>query len=94
MNYAPAQQDPIIENDLVVAWVFRVRIEADGKFYETSERWDLPENERYPMTHWTPETLAVELRKCSESRNMNFKVMKQYIYETGVANGEIQILNV
>ncbi|HYG87001.1 MAG TPA: hypothetical protein VD978_12145 [Azospirillum sp.] len=71
MNHLPAIQDPIIENDLVVGWVMRVKGAHQGRVAEVEQRWMLPPEQPARSLHeWTPEELAAQLDACSRKHGM------------------------
>lgn len=76
MNYPPVSQTPIIEGDVVVAWLLRVRAEDGAFFGEIEERVDIPVEERIAIQDWDVRKLETLLTATANSRNMHYRATK------------------
>ena len=79
MKYLSAEQTPIVQNNLIVAWTIRVRAEEDGVEAILEEHVDIPETDRIEITAWTLDMMQNLINKISEERNMLFRVAKMVI---------------
>lgn len=79
MKYLSAEQTPIVQNNLIVAWTLRVRAEEDGVEAILEEHVDIPETDRIEITAWTLAMMQNLINKISEERNMLFRVAKMVI---------------
>lgn len=79
MKYLSAEQTPIVQNNLIVAWTIRVRAEEDGVEAILEEHVDIPETDRIEITAWTLAMMQNLINKISEERNMLFRVAKMVI---------------
>ena len=79
MKYLSAEQTPIVQNNLIVAWTLRVRAEEDGVEAILEEHVDIPETDRIEITAWTLDMMQNLINKISEERNMLFRVAKMVI---------------
>ena len=79
MKYLSAEQTPIVQNNLIVAWTIRVRAEEDGVEAILEEHVDIPETDRIEITAWTLTMMENLINKISEERNMLFRVAKMVI---------------
>ena len=79
MKYLSAEQTPIVQNNLIVAWTIRVRAEEDGVEAILEEHVDIPETDRIEITAWTLTMMQNLINKISEERNMLFRVAKMVI---------------
>jgi hypothetical protein len=73
MKYLSAEQTPIVQNNLIVAWTLRVRAEEGGVEATLEEHVDIPEAERVEVTAWTLTKMQDLITKVSEERNMLFR---------------------
>lgn len=76
MIYPSINQTPIIEGDVVVAWILRVRAQQNTFFGDIEERADLPVEQHKPIGDWNPRELEVLLNKVSSERNMVYRATK------------------
>ena len=79
MKYLSAEQTPIVQNNLIIAWTLRVRAEEDGVEAVLEEHVDIPETDRIEITAWTLDMMQNLINKISEERNMLFRVAKMVI---------------
>ena len=79
MKYLSAEQTPIVQNNLIVAWIIRVRAEEDGVEAVLEEHVDIPEAERVEITAWTLAKMQDLINKVAQDRNMLFKVAQMVI---------------
>ena len=76
MIYPPVVQTPVIDGDLVVAWILRVRAEDGAFFGLIEERVEIPTDQQRPIKDWDVKHLESLLKENSERLNMHYRATK------------------
>ena len=86
MKYVNATQTPILQENLIVAWVVRVQAEH-GEYVGIAEHQvDLPVEERVPLDQWSVEKMQVLLSTASEQYNLPYKAADKVVKQLATNN--------
>ena len=77
MKYVAAIQTPVINQDVVTAWVLRVQAEQDGFTGIEEVTHQLSVEEHVPLDQWSSVKLQELLTKVGSENNMLFKATQK-----------------